>query len=361
MTRLSAFCQAWAMHEAEEDAMESDPISLGSIIIGIVFACFIYALYKFSKVLKKTTQEKYKKLVKLFLTAATIIAVSGILLIKGYYEIKFSNKEKEAKEYFNKICNDADVYVKYADVGYASFAEMKTYYFDKKVTINDYPYINEKYDIRGPVIDGVYNCYRLSEFSGPSLQVIFAKEANRGSSIKESPSLYSFTLAPYRIRCFTPDADPEKEIYESFPLFCQRFNNTYLCNEMIDILDYSNDKYTKALNDYFEISPVPGGEYLFSNNDILFDCDYAKSERVYEYDRVNYGKYEIIYGIRRVTKLAIKEQYQRKNIYGYSYFGLISSAERFSAYARFSLIFIIISFLLAIFFLVGKPKPDNKK
>lgn len=62
---VSSFCQAWAMDEAADDARESEPITIGSIISFLVFAGIIYFIYaiisSYNESREKKRKEKFDK------------------------------------------------------------------------------------------------------------------------------------------------------------------------------------------------------------------------------------------------------------------------------------------------------------
>lgn len=357
ITRLSSFGQAWAMHEAAEDAMETEPLSLKSLIAGVVLAVIIYVLYKWSKHIKNISYEKYQKLLKTITISAIAIAIGLFIIIKFYYSIKYNDLKDEAEERFSSLCEKTDVYFNYEPFpdNFVSCREMNPYYFDKQVGSNEYNYVY-KYYYHNQQDDGVFNCFEITEHVCPTLEVIFAKEAKRRVGTMEPPALYEFSLQPYRIRYFSKNGNPQNDILNVFPSFYQSFCTRYTCSEIPEILDISKKPYLKALNEYFTIMSLTDGEELFDKN-ILREAN-LHFERVYWYETINYGDFEIIYGVFRLRKLGVQERYKDGNILGHSWYGKISEVELYSSYARFAMIYLSLLILLGIFLYIGKP---NKK
>jgi hypothetical protein len=118
------------------------------------------------------------------------------------------------------------------------------------------------------------------------------------------------------------------------------------------------DVFKNVLNsfpdEYFELLAKSGGEELWKNRNVLYDSEYD-TERKYEYARVNYGNFEIIYSIQRPMKFVISERYINKRFLFFKEFDKISVVEKHATLAKLYFLFIIVVLFIVFLFIKGRP------
>ena len=305
---LISFAQSVYMHEAQEDAEMSEPLSFGNIVNGVSLILISFVIFIFANKLKNISFNKYKQIIKIFLFSYLTILAISFLSVNFYYENKDSKQLNLAYKNFSKICTEAETYVisnsespycLFEEIDVSDFRTPSNQLYTSSLAKKIFGFNNEEKD-------GVYFCYDINW--SPMMEVIFAREANKILGTLDDPSLYYCFIKPYRIRYFIQNPNPNKDIINAYVNFRNSFIKTHYSRLLSDNSHYTLEIMTSLLNnDYYEVSVCNGGDEMWSNNHVMFENDITP-ERVYEYATVNYGDYEIMYCVTRPCKLRIKEK-----------------------------------------------------
>ena len=354
LCNLSLYSQQWAMDEAAEDTKLSDSLSIGSIIIGVLFIGALVCLYRYAKKLKTFEKNTYYKHVKFFAILSLLTGVIVFSAIEIYYSNKRDSLEEIANDKFTLLCNKVDLYVEIYDKIPISLSQIEPndfYSSANQIYGNNNYYFEESDDNNSHY----FNCYDILE--GPRLGIAYAKAAKGLSFNKsETAGLYNFWIRPYRIRYFTEQSNPKNDIVSTFPYFI----DSLLKNYNYEIEDGMLEGLTDELgNEYFKVEGIDidvssdeiwlGHKKIENNtsNDLL---------NVYEYETLNFGNFEIMYCITLSSKLGLVEKTisdGSDNIYGFDY---ISQVEKNSCLMRFFRVYLFIVLLLFITFILGLPR-----
>lgn len=353
LTSIQFIClnaQQWAYDEAVEDANETDPINILTIVYAGIFAMVIFASYKISKRLQDLSVPQYKKVAKI--SIISFITISSIIIgsIFVYHNYKYSCAKEDAQKAFINICNNNDAYF--------SLEYEKSFISCKEISVTDfYTQGNQLHNYWSDIIGlnnsgqgGVYFCYEIS--SAPMLAIAFGREVNKKLGEASSPSLYNCYIKPYRIRYFTQNPNPNHDVLIAY----EDFRNKLLSNMKVRRTDDILAETSSMLNnEYFCIQPIIGGDEPWTNNRIMYECEIV-TERVYEFQCVNYGDFEIMYGVCRPSKFGITEKLVKTpdnnfpNVSDYRLKRAITQAVR---------PLIILFILMSITFLVGYFKREQ--
>ena len=305
---LSAIGQSVFMHEAQEDAEMSEPLSFGNIVYGVILILISFVIFIFANKLKNTSLNKYKKIIKIFLFSYLTILAISFLSVSFYYENKDSKQLNLAYKNFSKLCTEAETYViSNSESPYCLFEEIDVSDFRTPSNLLYTSSLAEKiFGFNNDGKDGVYFCYDINW--SPMMEVIFAREANKMLGTLDDPSLYYCYIRPYRIRYFIQNVNPSKDILNAYLNFKNSFIKTHYSRILSDNSLYTLEIMTSLLNnDYYKVCVSNGGDEMWCNNHVMFENDITP-ERVYEYETVNYGNFEIMYCVTRPSKLRIEEK-----------------------------------------------------
>lgn len=359
------FAQAWAMDEVAEDARETESLSIMDVIYGVLFLSIILCIYKIFTSKKKVSRKKYivtrnSSIVIFVILAITIPTISEITLYKKYVKMYENTKNfilrnstntqfLSNSDYFYSSVNQLSSQVKavemqdfyffkYRDNYDDSFSEYMEYMRNNLVnelSCEEYPIIASDPIIKSyehPYSDTVYSTYSIIQ--SPKIEIwntVSSTGEHKNARLKtpihynhfpsripnieeeSSPYLIQVSIVPDRIRYFKREGNVQYDIVEAFKNYIKddltspNSNSEYKENLMKEIIDYNN-------NPFFEILWSCNGKRESIENREIRGYGYGeeKTSSVFLYDLVNYGDFEIMYGISDIKFWTINSKWCSK-------------------------------------------------
>ena len=353
LNNIITYSQAWVVDEIAEEAEEMEPLSLTIFIYGILFIALLYGLYKLAKVLKSTSQAYYNKLLKWIIAVVLCVGIVIYFITSIRYSDKYDYLKNEANYDLQSFCQNADLYIQIPSYYYLQLDEIDVSLFDKSTDIiyehnNFYKIIG--FDHSGKY--GAYCSYKINE--APKMAFLLTNVTNKSIYSESEPALYYGTLTPCRIRYFSKNTNPQNDIVQAFMSFMDEFLSKYNYK-----YNKNNNIFSNIIqpfgNKYFDLGCISGGEELWGNHYQLVENS-IPYERTYEYARVNYGNFEIIYGIERPCKYGIKERRGKIRYWGHTEYGPTWEVEKHATLAKLYTFYFVVVLALAYLFFAGRPK-----
>lgn len=355
---LISKAQSWAMHEAQEDAMQTEPITIDSIIYFIIIAALVFLFVGLTRYLSSSSisDKQYKAAMK-----KTILSFVGVILatycvICGYYEIKNIICKDKLEKRFSNFIEDANLYYHIeSDVSYdfrnqtgllkpIDLEEISNKEFDKDLGYDFYSKFERDKDIRDN--KSSIHTFNIKSYS-PYIDIILAKNAEQYEFFYGSGDQYviAYHIKPSRIKYLTSNMYPERDINAAFFDFTKQFQN--IENKSYDDsspFDLIRNNFTSK---YYSIRPESLPNNIWSEKQVLSKNEYSDIESVYIYDIINYGTFEILYEISFSTCFRIKDETIIDDFFGS---GKVKDNDIKKTSWRYAKIYIIFCFLLMIVF-----------
>lgn len=352
---LNSFAQAWVWDEIAQEAEGSEPITLFQILFFTIFCAFIWLGFQTYKRLKASRKTKYLKIRKTVIIVCLILTILLPFSILTIFDLKRDAMESDAKHTLNNIINNAGSYIEIKNGGYATFNEIQPRDNQLPNNLIKADWMYKLFLEQGAIpYNGVFRCYNIDTFG---YQVIFARDARvKGFSSEDMPALFHGWIRPYRMRYYSSsNINPNRDLGNGYRDFIQSFIWNHNAQLRDDITD---NFFHRSLNEYYEISHLPGGNEMWADNKLYYENDIVQ-ERSYEYKTINYGNYDITYCISRPCKLGVCEKYSHGSIFGKEIFDEIHLVKRNEALAKYCTIwFVVICGIAAIFF-YSNPARNN--
>ena len=392
-----ALSQAWVMDEVYEETKSSDPITSMDVLSGVIFLIVVYCLFKIFTIKRKVSRKRYvvslsTAIIVFVLSSVAIPLVSKVTLREKYVEMYDKTKQfvmkYSGKQYYTK--NHFDYYgsirqmskwvtaVEIQDFKFYDFHDMRMDDFYMRMNNYNigatdgsrkrYESIAKLYD--HPYSDTVYSTYSLYSYPQISSWIMVSSKGEHLDNrlhvpvhendfkIEEeatSPYIISFSIHPERIRYFKQEGDVQYDVAKSFLIFIDRelsFSHAiYRENDIIDDIIAFKEKEKNAS---FNILWSDKGMEEWGNKGISGYDEYGinKYVRSYFYDIVNYGDYEVMYGISDIKIWTIKTRWSCKQFL----FWNISKDNWFDCHYTYSLckyfLILVISYIFIIVYLV---------
>lgn len=355
---LISKAQSWAMHEAQEDSLQTDPITIESIITFIIIVALVFLFVRLTRYLSSSslTDKQYKAALK-----KTILLIVGIILatycaICGYYEIKSIICEDKLEKRFSIFIEDANLYyhiendVSYDYENHASYQkpitleEISNREFDKDLGYDFYSRFERDKDIREN--KSSIHTFNIKSYS-PYIDNILAKNAEQYEFFYGSGDLYiiAYHIKPSRIRYITSNIYPDRDIYTAFSDFTKQFqiitNKSYDESSPFDLI---RNNFTSR---YYSIKQRSLPNNIWSDKEVLSKNDNSDLQSVYIYDIINYGNFEILYEISYSTCFKIEDERTINDFFGP---GKVKDYDIKKASWRYIKIYSVFCILLAIVF-----------
>ncbi|MBD5199624.1 MAG: hypothetical protein HDS83_04460 [Bacteroidales bacterium] len=352
---FNSYAQAWVMDEIAQEAEETEPITFFQISIFFVLCIIIWLGIKSYRYLKASDKIKYLQIRKKTIIICLLILLLSPISILTYFDIKNSILESDAKKVLNNIIDNTDTYIQLKDKLFAIFDEILP--CDNQTPNNEIMkdmFYKYNFENRITPYNGIYRCFNINT-SG--CWVIFAGDAKaKGFSSEDNPSLFHGWIRPYRIRYYSPyNINPQYDTDRVFPNFVKTFieNHNAKLNDNIVSISYL------PLNDYYAITPIPGGEEMWNKNK-LYDESSIAFERSYEYKTIDYGNFDITYCISRPGKFGVCEKLMTGHFLGKRYFDKIHAVKCYNILEKFIIIWLFILCSITIIFYFSNPIRKSK-
>ena len=348
-----AHAQGWVMREIYEDAQDSEPITIKSLIYSAVFIGIIYIGYKFIIYLRRQTKEKYKSIANksslIFIVAAFILFIP-VMIVNLH---KKNELEDKAAKKFQSIVEKADYYVDFS-LNTSNRVEVKKIWnndFGKPIEELDKLSIQYGLTENTPVIDGVYNVYQVME--SPGIEILLAKAAKDYDCFTvKHPYLIHYRIKPYQIRYFTQDSNPSYDI----DLALNNLSNELVRKNNAVVIYGWGDKIRKEIDDKYFMMYTEGGatQYWTDNNKARLYNDDNDYQCLYEYKTINYGNFEIMFCSQYTNYIKYGPTYDISGLQNKKHKTVIDT-ELAHNYARFFYIVLFFAVILGVILLVGMP------
>lgn len=345
-----AFSQQWVLDQIAEETDGTEPLSIQSYVYGCLFIVLLFLIYKIGKSLKLLSCSMYKRRLKFVVKVMLFIGVVIYSIVSFYTFQKYSKLKRDAEKKLLSLYKRCDLYVTPTRINNAVFYdEINVRYFDSS---DEYIYdaLHHLGVFNNSGINGVYYCFNIS--LSPQITVLMANKDKMDLSADSLNSLYYFVLKPRRIRYFSKDINPQDDVTDAFFSFQNQFINEHM--DRLQVVDNAFEDIIESFhNEYFELGAIDNDD-PWDGRKVLSDSEYA-FQRKYEYQRVNYGNFEIIYTIEETLKYGIKERYDMKTYFGIKDSGNISVVEKHSILVRLYSMYFIVAIILVITFLKNRP------
>ena len=348
-----AHAQGWIMREIYEDTLDSEPITLKSLLYCAVLIGIIYSGYKFVIYLRQQTKEKYKSIASrsiLFFIFSSFLMFIPVMIVNIH---KKNDLEDKAAKKFQSIVDKADYYVDFSLNTSNRIEVKKIWNNDFGKPIEDLDKLSIQYGLteNAPVFEGVNHVYQVME--SPGIEILLAKAAKNYDCITvDHPYLIHYRIKPYQIRYYTQYSNPTNDISVALNNLSNeivRKNNAAIVYGWGEIIRKEID------NKYFMMTTEGGAtQYWIDKNKVCLYKGSNDYQSLYEFKTINYGNFEIMFCSQYTNYIKYGPKYDISGLHSKNHKSVIET-ELAHNYARLFYIIMFFALVLIVVLLIGMP------